>query len=129
MTLYLDLAEQLRNTIADGTFPAGEELPSERQLALRFGAHRDTVRDALRVLVGEGLVVKRPGAPATVAAKPERHPVDLRPGAVVIARMPTPRECADLGIEPAGGVPVLVVRGGAEGDQVYPAHAVTLRTE
>ena len=47
--------------ILDSTFPAGQPLPGERQLAERFGVSRGSVRDALRVLETIGLLVSRHG--------------------------------------------------------------------
>lgn len=55
------LAEHLRKQILDGTLPEGSALPVERVLASSVGLGRGTVRDALRVLEIEGLVVTRPG--------------------------------------------------------------------
>lgn len=55
------LADQLRQQILDGTLPEGSALPVERVLASTVGLGRGTVRDALRVLEIEGLVVTKPG--------------------------------------------------------------------
>ncbi len=54
------IAETLEAEIRDGEPGEGERLPSERELAGRFGASRMTVRRALQILVGEGLVVSYP---------------------------------------------------------------------
>jgi DNA-binding FadR family transcriptional regulator len=53
--------EQVRRAIQLGRFDAGTRLPSERELAQQFGVSRTTVREALRVLQGEGLVEVRRG--------------------------------------------------------------------
>ncbi len=50
------VAQQLRAMIADGRLPQGEKLP-EIPLAEALGVSRNTVRDSIRVLVSEGLVV------------------------------------------------------------------------
>lgn len=55
------LAEHLRQQILDGTLVEGSALPVERDLAALVGLGRQTVRDALRVLEIEGLVMTRPG--------------------------------------------------------------------
>jgi len=55
------LADHLRQQILDGRLPEGSALPVERELATSVGLGRGTVRDALRVLEIEGLVVTRPG--------------------------------------------------------------------
>jgi GntR family transcriptional repressor for pyruvate dehydrogenase complex len=54
---YLQVAEQLREAILSGTLAPDSELPSERELTDRFGVARTTVREALRALQAQGLVV------------------------------------------------------------------------
>ena len=58
---YELVLEQVRRAIQLGRFDAGTRLPSERELAQQFGVSRTTVREALRVLQGEGLVQVRRG--------------------------------------------------------------------
>ncbi len=53
---------QLRQAILTGQFAQGDRLPSEAQLAERFGVSRATVREALQSLVEGGLITKVPGA-------------------------------------------------------------------
>lgn len=60
------VAEQLRDAILDGRFPAGAKLPPERELAGEFQVNRTSVREALKVLEGLGLVRVRQGDGATV---------------------------------------------------------------
>lgn len=55
------LANHLRQQILEGKLVEGSALPVERVLASSVGLGRGTVRDALRVLEIEGLVVTRPG--------------------------------------------------------------------
>jgi GntR family transcriptional regulator, transcriptional repressor for pyruvate dehydrogenase complex len=52
---------QLRRAILDGQFSQGDRLPSEAQLAEKFGVSRVTVREALRSLDEAGLITKMPG--------------------------------------------------------------------
>jgi GntR family transcriptional regulator len=58
---YEDIADELRQDIVTGTFRMGSALPSETQLAERFGASVPTVRAALGLLQNSGLIEKRPG--------------------------------------------------------------------
>jgi DNA-binding GntR family transcriptional regulator len=60
------LAADLRREILDGAIAAGERL-RERELVDRYGVARHTLRAALRVLAGEGLVRLEPHRGATVA--------------------------------------------------------------
>src|SRR5439155_3252596 len=64
--LHEDVAEQLRDAILDGRFRAGTKLPPERELAVEFGVNRTSVREAIKVLEGLGLVTVRQGDGATV---------------------------------------------------------------
>ncbi len=56
-----DIADRVRVLILDGTFPAGQPLPSERDLAERFGVSRGSIRGALRMLEMIGLIETRHG--------------------------------------------------------------------
>jgi GntR family transcriptional regulator len=60
--IYHQVADRLRDRIESGGLPDGV-LPSAVQLAGEFGVGRDAVRDALAVLVHEGLIEKRRTAP------------------------------------------------------------------
>jgi len=64
--IHEDVAEQLRDAILDGRFPAGSKLPPERELAIEFEVNRTSVRDAMKVLEGLNLVRVRHGGGATV---------------------------------------------------------------
>ena len=55
------VAEQLRMAILRGEVEVGERLPPERSLAPRFGTNRNTLREAIRSLEAQGLVVARQG--------------------------------------------------------------------
>ncbi len=55
------LADQLRDLILSGAIQPGQFLPPERDLVTSSGLSRSSVRDALRVLEVEGLIVTRPG--------------------------------------------------------------------
>ena len=50
----------LEDALLDGTFPANSRLPSERELAERYGVSRNTVREAIQQLGARGLVQIRP---------------------------------------------------------------------
>ena len=64
--LHQDVAEQLRDAILDGRYAVGEKLPPERELAEEFQVNRTSVREAIKVLEGLGLVSVRQGDGATV---------------------------------------------------------------
>jgi GntR family transcriptional repressor for pyruvate dehydrogenase complex len=56
-----EIADRIRVLILGGAFPAGQPLPSERDLAERFGVSRGSIRDAFRTLETIGLLVTRHG--------------------------------------------------------------------
>lgn len=60
------VAETLREEILNGTLAPGERIVQE-EIALRFGASRQPVRDALRLLEGDGLVTLKTNSGAWVA--------------------------------------------------------------
>jgi GntR family transcriptional regulator, transcriptional repressor for pyruvate dehydrogenase complex len=66
-----DVADQIRRLIISEGVAEGSRLPSERELAERFGASRPTVSQSLRSLSLMGLVEIRRGSGAYVLRKPE----------------------------------------------------------
>jgi DNA-binding FadR family transcriptional regulator len=58
---FEDTVQRLLQTIRLGVVAPGDSLPSERELAVRLGVSRDTVREALRSLGEAGYVVSRRG--------------------------------------------------------------------
>ena len=58
---FEETVERLLATIRLGLLAPGESLPPERELALRLGVSRDTVREAIRSLADAGYLVARRG--------------------------------------------------------------------
>jgi len=56
-----DIAAQLQRLIQDGSFAPGTTLPSQRELARRFGASVPSVREAISVLTASGMLETRTG--------------------------------------------------------------------
>src|SRR4051794_17822005 len=76
---YAVVVEHLRRAIMLGTYAPGEKLPPEREHAERLGVSRVTLREAVRVLEGEGLVEVRRGAGGgTMVRGSDRPPADAR---------------------------------------------------
>lgn len=69
--LYLQVAQQLRGLIANGSFTQGQRLPSERDLAAQFEVSRPTIREAMIALEISGLVDVRSGSGVYVLEKNE----------------------------------------------------------
>jgi DNA-binding GntR family transcriptional regulator len=58
---YLQIADDIRSRILDGTLQSGDKLPSETELMADYGVSRIVVRNAVEVLRTEGLVIKHHG--------------------------------------------------------------------
>lgn len=56
MTSYIQVKEALRARITDGFWTTGSKLPPERGLAEEFGASRNTIRKAIKLLAAESYV-------------------------------------------------------------------------
>jgi GntR family transcriptional regulator len=67
---YEDIVKELRASILAGDLEAGERLPSENELAERYGTSRPTVRRATALLKAEGLLVAEQGRGVFVRPKP-----------------------------------------------------------
>ncbi|RBQ21639.1 GntR family transcriptional regulator [Spongiactinospora rosea] len=120
---YRQIADDLRERITSRALRPGERLPAEDRLASEWGVGKDTVRDALQILRGEGLIrtVRGQGSYVREPAQPEvervEGPARLR------VRMPTPEERRQFRMDE--GVPVIVLdRSGAV--QVFPADRVEI---
>lgn len=72
--LYTQVAEAMRERIVKGTWPIGLQIPTLPSLAQEFDVALITVRQAVRVLKEEGLVIPEQGRGTFVRSKPETHP-------------------------------------------------------
>jgi GntR family transcriptional regulator len=59
--VHMSIRDDLRMRLNAGEWNAGERLPSETELAARYGVARMTVRQAVGALASEGAVVRRQG--------------------------------------------------------------------
>jgi GntR family transcriptional repressor for pyruvate dehydrogenase complex len=66
--IYEEVVAQLHQLIEEGKLKAGDRLPSERELAETFRVSRGSVREAIKALEREGLVVARPGSGTFISA-------------------------------------------------------------
>jgi GntR family transcriptional regulator len=68
MARYRAIAADLAAKIRDGRYAPGEALPAQRELSAAYGVTLMTLRQALRELDAEGLIVQRPGKGTFVTA-------------------------------------------------------------
>ncbi|MCL7382171.1 GntR family transcriptional regulator [Streptomyces sp. 35G-GA-8] len=93
---YLRVAQAIRDRIADGTWPPGHKLPNKPTLATEFGVGENTVRQALEIVLAEGLLesFRGRGRGTYVRAPRERH---ILPRTLTLTVAP-----GRLGLAPAG---------------------------
>ena len=75
--LYHQLAEQLAHAIAVGQLQPGDPFENELAVAQRLHVSRPTVRRAIKELVDQGLLVRRPGLGTTVASRKVHRKFEL----------------------------------------------------
>jgi GntR family transcriptional regulator len=68
--LYLQVIDHLKHDIDNGIYKEKEKLPSEFDLAKKLGVSRATLREALRILEEENVIVRRHGVGTFVNSKP-----------------------------------------------------------
>jgi GntR family transcriptional regulator len=72
--MYLQIMEQIKQRVAVGDWPRGEEIPSIRQLAIALRVSVITVKRAYLELEREGVIVTQHGKGSSVAAEPNLRP-------------------------------------------------------
>ncbi len=77
-----EVAELIESAIASGEFEVGSKLPSEKELAERYGVGRPSVREALFLLQQQGFVEVASGARAQVTAPNAKFLTDQLAGLV-----------------------------------------------
>lgn len=109
---YPTIFTDLRGLIDSGEAPPGAKLPTEEDLAKRYGVSRDAVRHALAVLRNIGVVEARQGRGHFVV---DRKPTtfDVLPADYQWAvRMPWPDEVDRLGLLKEGEPIIEIYRAG-----------------
>jgi DNA-binding transcriptional regulator YhcF (GntR family) len=89
----LQIASMLRAAILTGKLAPGEQVPSQPELANRYGVARETIKRALDPLRSERLIITRQGSGTFVRAKTQRA-VELRPH--IEAAFESPRVSIDF---------------------------------
>jgi len=71
--LYQQIKSLILQSLQAGEWKPGEVIPSENDLAARFGVSQGTVRKAIDELAAENLLVRRQGKGTFVATHAEQH--------------------------------------------------------
>ena len=69
MAKHEDVSNWLREKIAEGTFAINEKIPSENELAAKFGYSRQTVRQAIKSLAVDGILTRAQGSGTYVSRR------------------------------------------------------------
>jgi GntR family phosphonate transport system transcriptional regulator len=78
LPLYIQIANELRQNIAESVYRLGDQLPTEVELSLRFGVNRHTIRRAIEILRNEGVIRIDRGRGTFVASAPISYPIGKR---------------------------------------------------
>lgn len=105
------IAATLRDDILRGQYRRGERLPSERDLAERFGVHRSTVRAAFKRLEQLGIADIRQGGARVNPI--EEASLDVVEHLLALENPPNP-ELVDQTLEAMSGFLAMAARLGAE---------------
>lgn len=65
---YIKIHDAIKKDIDNGVWPIGDRLPSERDLSEHFQVSRMTLRQAVTLLVEEGILERRIGSGTYVAS-------------------------------------------------------------
>lgn len=57
--MYIKIQKDISNKIQTGTYPVGDTIPNEIDLAKAYGVSRPTIRQAIQPLVDQGLLERR----------------------------------------------------------------------
>ena len=76
--LYQQIGEGLRKQIDNGVLGLGSQLPTESELCEQYNASRNSVRDAIKWLMSQGLVETRPGQGTFVTQRTDPFVTALR---------------------------------------------------
>lgn len=115
--LYVQVAQLIRQRIYAREWRPGDMLPAESVLRAGYGVSSETIRSALGLLRGEGLIMTGHGVGSRVAAVPSQVQVTGQPGDVIISRMPTAAERSALSMPE--GVPLVVLQHPDGREEVY----------
>jgi GntR family transcriptional regulator len=61
LPMHYQVEQDMRERIASGTWKQGEQIPSEQELCALYRVSRTTLRQAIQMLVDEGLIVRERG--------------------------------------------------------------------
>lgn len=117
---YKVLADRLADQILSGEIRPGEQLPSEVVLAEKYGVHRSTVREGIRLLEETGML-RRKSQKRLVVSVPDGSHIAGRTIQALLMRQVTVRELyeANVAFDP---VLARIAAASASGTQIARLH-------
>lgn len=67
--MYIKIHNQIKRDVENHIYKVGDRIPAERQLAVKFGVSRMTLRQAIKTLEEEGILERRLGSGTYVASQ------------------------------------------------------------
>lgn len=67
--MYIKIHNQIKRDVENHVYKVGDRIPAERQLAVKFGVSRMTLRQAIKTLEEEGILERRLGSGTYVASQ------------------------------------------------------------
>ena len=67
--MYIKIHNQIKRDVENHVYKVGDRIPAERQLAVKFGVSRMTLRQAIKTLEEEGMLERRLGSGTYVASQ------------------------------------------------------------
>ncbi|GAB3159846.1 MULTISPECIES: GntR family transcriptional regulator [Microbispora] len=84
---YMQIADELRGQIRNGSLPPGTVLPSINQLCERYGVSSSVVKAAISVLRTEGLIVGQQGKGVFVREQESAGPAETAGGSEIMEQL------------------------------------------
>lgn len=92
------IAETLKQQITEGTYRAGDKLPTEPELMKTFGVGRSSVREAVKLLVNMGVVRVQQGSGTFVAVPSNNDDVSIKMSTADRTELDEVRKILDIAI-------------------------------
>nr|WP_315431439.1 histidine utilization repressor [uncultured Albidiferax sp.] len=129
VALYQQIKDFIASKIQDGTWNAGDRLPSENDLVVQFGMSRMTVNRALRELVEQGRIKRIAGVGSFVAdEKPQANLLQIVSLAEDIRRRGHDYQCNVVTVERvSASLEIASALGLGTGESVF--HTVCVHLE
>ena len=109
--LYIQIAADLRRRMESGEYPVGGALPTEHELCAEYGVSRYPMRQAMALLVKEGILSRTPGK-GTFVNDPMKQAVRPEPAGTPSLALALPSLFGGFGLDIVRGFEKTAALGG-----------------